>query len=53
MSNIKVVVSIDGKEEWQINTKIRDEQIAKLRDEIGDKIITSKQIKQFFKLVLK
>ena len=52
MSDIRIVVSINGEEEWLINTKIIDEEIIKLRSEVGDKIITVEQFKRFFKLVL-
>jgi len=52
MRSIKVVVSIDNEEQWQINALMKAKFIDDLINEVGDKNINGEQIREFFKELL-
>ena len=52
MKRIKIVVSVDDKDFFQINSQMNDKFIDDLINEIGDEIITGEQVRQFFKQLL-
>ena len=52
MKRIKIAVSVDDKDFFQINSQMNDKFIDDLINEIGDEIITGEQVRQFFKQLL-
>ena len=52
MKRIKIAVSVDDNDFFQINSQMDDKFIDDLINEIGDKIITGEQVREFFKQLL-